>query len=49
MGTGDLPLLVLKDVRVGALENAGQATLKAHGVFAENAAATAGFNADEAD
>ena len=47
MGQRDLPVLILQEVAVSALENAGGASAIARRVLAERIAAAAGFDADE--
>ena len=52
VGARDLAGVVLEDVAVGSLEDAGEASadgLEAGGVLAEGGAAASGFDADEAD
>ena len=47
VGCGDLAIVILQHVAVGALQHAGDAAVEARGVIAERFAAAAGFDADE--
>ena len=49
VGEGDLAVVILQDVGVGALQNAWCATTEARGVIAEVRTAATGFDADEAN